>query len=210
MHRPLDARRGVHGLRTVATVAAVLTSLLLAGCGGTAGKPGGAPRSSAGTSVSVTPTVGSAAPAAIEVRSAAFAAGAPIPARFTCKGNDTPPPLSWSGLPAGTASIALVMDDPDAPAGTFTHWVVFNLPATATGIAGGRLPSGAAQARNSGGQATYIGPCPPSGTHHYRFTIYAEQRRLGLPSGAALPLALNAIKANAIASGQLTGVFSSG
>jgi Raf kinase inhibitor-like YbhB/YbcL family protein len=111
-------------------------------------------------------------------------------------------------VPAGAVSIALVMDDPDAPGGTFTHWVVFNLPPTATGIAGGRLPSGAAQARNSGGHTAYLGPCPPSGTHHYRFTVYAERRRLSLPRGAALRDVLNAIKTNAIASGQLTGLFS--
>ncbi len=102
-----------------------------------------------------------------------------------------------------------MMDDPDAVGGTYTHWVVFNLPRTTSGITDGRLPRGAAQARNSGGEAAYIGPCPPSGTHHYRFTVYAERIRLPLPDGASLLEALRAIKANAVAAGRVTGVFSS-
>ncbi len=76
------------------------------------------------------------------------------------------------------------------------------------GCAGGKLPAGAAQAQNSGGQAAYLGPCPPSGTHHYRFTVYAEPTRLALPDGAPLAQALTAIKAHAISSGRLTGLFS--
>jgi len=102
------------------------------------------------------------------------------------------------------------MDDPDAPSGTFTHWVVFNLPVTSRGITNGRLPAGAAQAQNGRGQAAYTGPCPPSGTHHYRFTVYAEPRRLPLQAGAALTEALAAIRANPLASGRLTGLFASG
>jgi len=194
-----------------AAVATVFTSLFLAACGGNADGPGGASRSPATAAVTpVTPPAASAAPITITVRSPAFAAGGPIPARFTCQGSDTAPPLTWSGLPAGAVSIALVVDDPDAPGGTYTHWVVFNLPPTTTGIAGGHIPAGAAQARNSGGQPAYMGPCPPSGTHHYRFTIYAERRRLELPDEVALREALDAIKADAIASGRLTGLFSSG
>jgi hypothetical protein len=88
------------------------------------------------------------------------------------------------------------MDDPDAPSGTFTHWVVFNLPTTSGGITNGRLPAGAAQAQNGRGQAAYTGPCPPS--------------KLALRAGAALPEALAAIKANPISSGRLTGLFGSG
>lgn len=142
------------------------------------------------------------------MRSPAFAEGGTIPARFTCRGSNTPVPLAWTGVPSRAASIALVVDDPDAPGGTFTHWVVFNLPATASGITGGHLPAGAAQARNSNGRAAYFGPCPPSGTHHYRFTVYAEPKRLPLPSGAPLAQALRAITAAPLASGRLTGLFS--
>jgi Raf kinase inhibitor-like YbhB/YbcL family protein len=100
--------------------------------------------------------------------------------------------------------------DPDAPGGTFTHWVVFNLPVTTRGIMNGRLPAGAAQAQNGRGQAAYTGPCPPSGTHHYRFTVYAEPRRLPLQAGASLTEALAAIRSNPLASGRLTGLFASG
>ena len=104
----------------------------------------------------------------------------------------------------------MIMDDPDAPSGTFTHWVVFNLPASSTGITNGRIPAGAAQAQNGRGQAAYTGPCPPSGTHHYRFTVYAEPKKLPLRTGASLPAALAAIKADPISTGRLVGLFSSG
>jgi hypothetical protein len=142
------------------------------------------------------------------VRSPAFAEGATIPVRYTCRGSNTPVPLSWTGVPSSTASIALVVDDPGAPGGTFTHWVVFNLPATASGITGGHLPTGSAEAQNSNGRAAYFGPCPPSGTHHYRFTVYAEPKRLPLPAGAPLAEALHTIRAEPLASGRLTGLLS--
>ncbi|MGE5292963.1 MAG: YbhB/YbcL family Raf kinase inhibitor-like protein [Micromonosporaceae bacterium] len=201
----------------VAVALAVLSGVVLAACGGSGTDGGtgggtGTPRPSTSTPVSTAAPSTSPAPtpAEIKVSSPAFAAGGTIPATFSCNGSNTPPPLAWSGLPAGTKGVALVMDDPDAPSGTYTHWVVLDMPATSRGIVGGRIPAGAVVASNSGGQAAYIGPCPPSGTHHYRFTIYAEKTRLGLPTGAALQQALGAIKANAIASGRLTGLFSSG
>lgn len=184
---------------------AVLAVLLLAACGGSGGA-GPTASTSAGQAAPATPS----SAAAIAVRSPAFAAGATIPVRFSCRGSNTPIPLTWTGIPSGAASVAMIMDDPDAPSGTFTHWVVFNLPATSRGIANGRIPAGAAQAQNGRGQAAYTGPCPPSGTHHYRFTIYAEPKTLSLPAGASLEQALSAIKANPISSGRLTGLFSSG
>jgi len=193
-------------LGTGVSALAVLAALLLAACGGSTGS-GQAGSTPAGQAA---PAVTSPAPGAITVRSPAFTAGAAIPARFSCRGSNTPVPLTWTGIPAGATSVALIMDDPDAPSGTFTHWVVFNLPATSRGIINGRLPAGAAQAQNGRGQAAYTGPCPPSGTHHYRFTIYAEPEKLALPAGAALPEALAAIKANPLGSGRLTGLFSSG
>ena len=187
----------------------LLTPALLAACGGSA--PAGGSGPAAGTPAGQATT---AAPpstvATITVRSPAFAAGAAIPVRFSCRGSNTPIPLTWTGIPAGAASVALIMDDPDAPSGTFTHWVVFNLPATSRGITNGRLPAGAAQAQNGRGQAAYTGPCPPSGTHHYRFTVYAEPERLPLGAGAPLPAALAAITANPLSAGRLTGLFASG
>ena len=191
-----------------ATVGALigLAALPLAACSGTGG---GSTGPSPAPSTSAAPATPSGA-AAITVRSPAFAAGATIPVRFSCRGSNTPIPLAWTGVPTGAASVALIMDDPDAPSGTFTHWVVFNLPATSRGITNGRLPAGAAQAQNGRGQAAYTGPCPPSGTHHYRFTVYAEPRKLPLQAGASLTEALAAIRANPVASGRLTGLFASG
>ena len=190
----------------------LLAVLPLTACGGT-GTGSGPPASTSKpqeppTAGRVSPAITPASPATLTVRSPSFADGAAIPARFSCRGGNTPPSLTWTGIPSGTASIALVMDDPDAVGGTYTHWVVFNLPATARGITAGRLPAGAAQARNSGGQAAYLGPCPPSGTHHYRFTVYAEPERLTLPAEAPLAEALHAIKSDALTSGRLTGLFS--
>ena len=185
---------------------AALAAALLAGCGGSGGGTGPAASTPAGPAATA-PAPSSAA--AITVRSPAFAAGAKIPARFSCRGSNTPVPLSWAGIPPGAGSVAMIMDDPDAPGGTFTHWVVFNLPASSDGIADGRVPAGAAQAQNGRGQASYTGPCPPSGTHHYRFTVYAEPEKLPLRAGAPLPAALSAITADPIATGRLVGLFSS-
>jgi len=193
-------------LGTGVSALAVLAALLLGACGGSTGS-GQAGSTPAGQAA---PAVTSPAPGAITVRSPAFTAGAAIPARFSCRGSNTPVPLTWTGIPAGATSVALIMDDPDAPSGTFTHWVVFNLPTTSRGITGGHLPAGAAQAQNGRGQAAYTGPCPPSGTHHYRFTVYAEPRKLQLQAGASLTEALAAIRANPLASGRLTGLFASG
>ena len=195
------SRRG----RAAVGAVMVLAALLLAACGGSTGS--GPAATSAGLA---TPTAAPSGAATITVRSPAFAAGAMIPVRFSCRGSNTPIPLTWTGVPASAASVALIMDDPDAPSGTFTHWVVFNLPVTTRGITNGRLPAGAAQAQNGRGQAAYTGPCPPSGTHHYRFTVYAEPKRLPLQAGASLTEALAAIRSDALASGRLTGLFASG
>src|SRR4029077_7963605 len=98
---------------------------------------GGVPRGRASAGLA-TPTAAPSGAATITVRSPAFAAGAMIPVRFSCRGSNTPIPLTWTGVPASAASVALIMDDPDAPSGTFTHWVVFNLPVTTRGITNGR------------------------------------------------------------------------
>jgi Raf kinase inhibitor-like YbhB/YbcL family protein len=187
-----------------------LAALLLAACSGSGSGSTGSGSAASTAGGPATPTVTPSSTAGITVRSPAFAAGTMIPVRFSCRGSNKPIPLAWTGVPAGAASVALIMDDPDAPSGTFTHWVVFNLPTTSRGITGGRLPAGAAQAQNGRGQAAYTGPCPPSGTHHYRFTVYAEPRRLPLQAGASLTEALAAIRANPLASGRLTGLFASG
>jgi Raf kinase inhibitor-like YbhB/YbcL family protein len=147
-------------------------------------------------------------PEQLTVTSPAFAPNAAIPVRFTCKGAQVSPPLRWTGVPADTAQLALVVDDPDAPRGTFVHWVLFALPPRTTTLEEGKLPAGARQARNSADDAAYKGPCPPSGTHHYRFTVYALRTTLELPDGAGLDEALDAINERAVAKGRLVATFS--
>lgn len=147
------------------------------------------------------------APTSITVTTSAFQADQAIPAKFTCNGSNVSPPLSWQGLPANTKSTALVVDDPDARHGPYTHWVVLDIPTSTTSVAEGSVPAGGKQAQNSAGNAAYTGPCPPSGTHHYRFTIYALSAPTGLAEGAKLNDALNAIDKVTIARGRLTGTY---
>jgi Raf kinase inhibitor-like YbhB/YbcL family protein len=143
----------------------------------------------------------------INVSSAAFAEGQSIPTRFTCDGDGQPPPLTWQGVPSGTARLALVVDDPDAPRGTFVHWVVVDMPVDATGVVAGELPRGAMQAKNSAGRASYSPPCPPSGTHRYQFTLYALSQPTGLHDGAELDTAMRSIESAATAQGRLVGTY---
>jgi Raf kinase inhibitor-like YbhB/YbcL family protein len=147
------------------------------------------------------------APDVITVTSTAFQPTQPIPPRFSCDGANVSPPLAWSGVPPDAKAVALVVDDPDAPRGTFTHWVLLDIPSETTSIAEDVVPPGATQATNSAGKASYFGPCPPSGTHHYRFTIYALSAESGLSTGAPLDRALAAIDGAAIAKGQLVGIY---
>jgi Raf kinase inhibitor-like YbhB/YbcL family protein len=148
------------------------------------------------------------APSSITVTSEAFQDGGRIPKKYTCDGDDISPPLAWKDVPANVGSLALVVDDPDAPRGTFTHWVLLDVDPVTTAIEERQVPAGARQAKNSAGGAKYFGPCPPSGTHHYRFTIYALSEATGLPDGADLDEALAAIDGRTIARGRLTGLFS--
>ena len=148
------------------------------------------------------------APSNITVTSRAFQDGGEIPKKHTCDGEDVSPPLAWNGVPANAGSVALVVDDPDAPRGTFTHWVLLDVDPATAAILEGQVPTGAKQAKNSAGKASYFGPCPPSGTHHYRFTVYALSEAIGLPDGAKLDDALNAIDSRSIARGRLTGLYS--
>jgi len=123
---------------------------------------------------------------AFEIRSTAFTSGGTIPKRYTCDGPDVSPPLSWTEPPAGTKRLAFVMDDPDAPVGTWVHWVLYNLPASARELAEGipateTLASGAEQGTNDFRKIGYGGPCPPPGpTHRYFFKLYALDTELNL------------------------------
>lgn len=147
-------------------------------------------------------------PETMSVTSTAFGEGNAIPAKYTCDGDNLSPPLSWEQVPPEAVAVALVMDDPDAPSGTFTHWVVLDIEPGVTTASEGEPPAGGVEAQNSAGQASYFGPCPPSGTHHYRFTVYALSARTGLAAGASLKDALAAVDEQAIAKGRLTGVYS--
>lgn len=143
----------------------------------------------------------------ITVTSPAFEDLAALPTRYTCDGEGISPPLAWAGIPEGTAALALVVDDPDAPRGTFTHWVVLDIPTTVTGAAPGQVPDGGRPARNTAGRAEWFPPCPPSGTHRYRFTVHSLGRATGLAAGAPLDDALAAITDLSTGSGTLTGPY---
>lgn len=141
--------------------------------------------------------------------SSAFAEGAPIPVRFTCDGGDLSPPLSWSAPPGGTAELAIIVDDPDAPGGTFTHWVMFGIDPGIRGLDDAEVPTGAKQALNGFGEARWRGPCPPPGDepHRYFFTLLALSAPTPLGDGAGDQEVRDAIQPGVIASGQLMGTF---
>jgi Raf kinase inhibitor-like YbhB/YbcL family protein len=144
--------------------------------------------------------------ASLTVSSPAFAAGGTIPRRHTCDGPDLSPPLSWTPGPAGTAAYALVVDDPDARG--FVHWVAFDIPATTTAIPEGASGSGAfGEGRNDFGRVGWGGPCPPSGTHHYVFTVFALDRRLDLTRGTTASELRRAMAGHVLAQGTLTGTY---
>jgi Raf kinase inhibitor-like YbhB/YbcL family protein len=149
----------------------------------------------------------SSAPASISVTSPAFGDGQTIPERYTCRGAGQSPPLRWSGVPAGSSSVALVVTDPDAPRGTFVHWVLYDLPGEDGELSAGQVPAGAQQGENSAGKSGWYPPCPPSGTHHYVFTVYALDGLPGPSSGQGL---LDAIVKATGAVGTLTGTVAAG
>jgi Raf kinase inhibitor-like YbhB/YbcL family protein len=124
----------------------------------------------------------------MKLSSPAFADGQPIPGRHTCEGENISPELQWSDLPEGTVSLALTCEDPDAPGGTFVHWVIWNIVPAKGGIGAGEVPLGAEEAANGFGANGYGGPCPPPGhgVHHYRFRLYALLKELTLPAGATI------------------------
>jgi Raf kinase inhibitor-like YbhB/YbcL family protein len=149
---------------------------------------------------------------ALAITSAAFAEGGPIPVRYTCQGEDVSPSLAWTALPAGTQSLALIVDDPDAPdpaapERTWVHWVLYNLPATTAGLpeAVTALPAGTLQGRNDWGRTGYGGPCPPIGRHRYFHKLYALDTvlpDLGEPTKAALE---RAMEGHVLAKAELVG-----
>lgn len=128
-----------------------------------------------------------------------------IPDLFTCHGKDVSPTLSWTGAPDKTQSFVLIMDDPDAPRGTWVHWVIYNIPASTSSFAQGKQAG--IGGTNSWDKQTYGGPCPPSGTHHYQFTLYALDTMLTLPSPASLQQITEAMRPHILGSTQLIGLY---
>jgi Raf kinase inhibitor-like YbhB/YbcL family protein len=161
-------------------------------------------------------------PLTIRLESAAFGEGGTIPRAYTCDGENVSPPLSWSGVPASARALVLIADDPDAPRGTWTHWVLYDLPAEAGALperlppeATVEVPSGEAshvarQGRNDFRKLGYGGPCPPSGTHRYDFRLYALDAPTGLEPGATRREVLDAIDGHVLARGQLMGRYARG
>lgn len=152
-------------------------------------------------------------PLPFELISTAFQQGEPIPRKYSCKGEDISPSLAWGDPPEGTQSFVLIVDDPDAPGGTWIHWIVFNIPAEVRELPedmpadmkfGGVTASFGA---NSWGRVEYGGPCPPSGTHRYFFKLYAMDTVLALEPGARSKV-LEAVKEHSLAKAELMGTFS--
>jgi Raf kinase inhibitor-like YbhB/YbcL family protein len=144
--------------------------------------------------------------------SPAFGEGQPIPAQYTCEGDDLSPPLSWTEPPAGTRSLALINDDPDAPGQTWVHWLVYNLPPAVRALpegvpAEGEQSDGTRQGQTDFGRVGYGGPCPPSGTHRYYFKLYALDVVLALRPGATKAQLERAMQGHVLAEAQLMGTY---
>ena len=194
---------GTPSSRNLAGLAAAL-AFAAAGCGSGGGSSGSTP--------ATTPPApaGRSLPATIRLTSPVVADGRPIPRRFTCDSQDNAPPLRWSGVPAGTAQLALVLEDDGArgeSGGPFVHWSVFGIPPSATAV-----PAGAKQGTTDFHETHYGGPCPPDNgpAHRYVFTLYALRAPLDLPAGAPPPDLRAAIARTAAAQGRLTFTYARG
>ena len=147
------------------------------------------------------------------LKSAAFENGGFIPRLHTCDGKDMSPPLFWTGIPQKTASLALIVEDPDAPRKTWVHWVLFDLPPETAGLPEGVrarpvLEGGGVHGVNDFGNVGYGGPCPPSGTHSYVFTLYALDSKLGLPPRATREEVGAGMQGHILSQSRLVGRYS--
>jgi Raf kinase inhibitor-like YbhB/YbcL family protein len=201
-------------IKQAARGAAPLVLLISLACGGRAGTD--KDTTSVPPSAATADTSSGRQTVSLEVTSTAFKQAGEIPARYTCEGDDTSPPLAWSGAPAGTKSFALIVDDPDAPdpakpQRVYVHWVVYGLPATTTGLPESAskkgMPSGASQGKNDWGKQEYGGPCPPIGRHRYFFKLYALDTQPTFVSPPTKPDLLAAIKDHILAQGELMGTY---
>jgi Raf kinase inhibitor-like YbhB/YbcL family protein len=150
---------------------------------------------------------------AMEIKSPSFDQGRTIPRRHTCDGPDLSPALKWSGVPDNAKALALISDDPDAPVGTWVHWVLYDLPGETRSLPEGvptteTLPRGGAQGRNDFGRIGYGGPCPPPGRpHRYFFKLYALDARVNMPPGATKEALLKAMRGHVLAEAELMGTY---
>jgi Raf kinase inhibitor-like YbhB/YbcL family protein len=190
-------------------VLVVVVVVALSSCG-TSGRtlrdpaPGATAPPRKGASSSTTAVLGTVAPAGLSITTTAWAPGDPIPAAYTCDGSDVSPPLRLSGAPAGTVELLLVVSDPDAAG--FLHWAVAGISPTDAELPEGGVPPGAVQLPNDAGSTGWSGPCPPSGTHTYDFTVYA----LSAPSGlteASSAAELTAATEQAVSVAAMTGTY---
>lgn len=194
----------------LATAILVLVLCTLPACGGTATDAPESPApNESGPALTTASPPPPAAPAPFAVSSPAFADDTPIPAEYSCRGRNVPPPLRWENVPAGSDSLALVVDDPDAVGGLYIHWIVTGIPPSTTEIVDGELPEGSRVGANSGGEAAYLGPCPPAGTgvHHYRFQLYALSAPLTFAPDTPAREAARAIADAASAAASTVGHF---
>jgi Raf kinase inhibitor-like YbhB/YbcL family protein len=171
-------------------------------------------RSDASPTATIPPTTSQVETTGTELilTSSAFSNGDPIPGVYTCDGQDISPPLSWEEPPSGTESFALIVDDPDAPGGTWVHWVLFNVPGETRSLAeevsdDAELSDGGLHGENSWNRMGYGGPCPPSGTHRYFFKLYALDTRLDLEAGASKERLLDTMEGHILAQTELMGTY---
>ncbi len=143
----------------------------------------------------------------MKISSPAFAHNGSIPAKYTCDGEDKSPPLVIGNVPSGAKSLALIVDDPDAPAGTWVHWVLWNIPPATSELGENAFPPGALQGKNSWGKNLYGGPCPPSGSHRYFFKLYALDATLDLGPATTKKELERAMEKHIVARAELTGVY---
>lgn len=146
----------------------------------------------------------------MELTSPEFGDQGRIPTHCTCDGEDLSPELRWSGVPEGTVELALTCEDPDAPSGTFTHWVLWGIDPGSSALSAGKVPEGASEGVNGFGRLGYGGPCPPPGhgTHHYHFTLYALSEPLTLSPGASIDDLRAAMEGKVLAEATLVGTYS--
>jgi len=146
-------------------------------------------------------------PKIMKISSSVFENNSKIPSKYTCDGEDINPPLEIKGIPGGTKSLVLIIDDPDAPTGTFLHWLVFNISPDVSLIEKNSLPEAAIQGKNGFGKENYGGPCPPLGEHRYFFKIYALDKKLDLPSGSKLKEVEKEMEGRILDQSQLIGLY---